>query len=86
MRTRLAAAAAVAGTALALAACGGGDPSTVDVASPADTATDETNADGSGPDPVAELLDFQASAVDGSTVDVSAMAGDDLVIWFWAPW
>jgi hypothetical protein len=35
---------------------------------------------------VPELLDFEASAVDGSSVDVAAFAGEGLVVWFWAPW
>ena len=27
-----------------------------------------------------------APAVGGGTVDLGAFAGEDLVVWFWAPW
>lgn len=34
-----------------------------------------------------EFLDFTATDLrDGSTIDVGALAGQPLVVWFWAPW
>jgi hypothetical protein len=41
----------------------------------------ESVADGTG-----SLLDISAPAADGSTVELSAYAGQDLMLWFWAPW
>jgi hypothetical protein len=86
MRTRLATAVVAAG--LLVAACGG------DTNTPADTAgvggagvqaAPDADADDDGP-AATRLLDFQASSVEGSTIDVGARSGSDLVIWFWAPW
>lgn len=57
---------------LAVAACGSEDPA------PA--------ADPSSQDAESDLLGFEAAAVDGSLVDVDALQGHDVVIWFWAPW
>lgn len=31
-------------------------------------------------------LDFNGPTVDGSTLDVSGLAGTAVVLWFWAPW
>ena len=40
----------------------------------------------SGPVEVPEELDFVAPDVRGGQVDGAALAGKDLVIWYWAPW
>ena len=32
------------------------------------------------------VLDVSAPAADGSTIDLSVYAGQDLLLWFWAPW
>jgi hypothetical protein len=61
----------------------GGDPAPTTSTTGAPPAT--PGRDDGGP-AVPELLDFGASAVDGSSVDVAAFAGEDLVVWFWAPW
>lgn len=49
-----------------------------------------TTADGTTePDRVAgtpELLDFQAQTVSGQPFDGADYAGQDLMVWFWAPW
>ena len=29
---------------------------------------------------------FTATALDGESVDLAALAGDDVLLWFWAPW
>jgi hypothetical protein len=36
--------------------------------------------------PSAEPLDFVAPDVRGGQVEGADLAGQDLVIWFWAPW
>ncbi|KOX16967.1 redoxin domain-containing protein [Nocardiopsis sp. NRRL B-16309] len=93
------AAVATAATAvLLLSACGapdGGDgpAAPADAASPTDTAptdaatTDTAPADapGDGAD-VAAHLDFTAPAVGGGDVEGADLAGDPVVLWFWAPW
>jgi thiol-disulfide isomerase/thioredoxin len=38
------------------------------------------------PDAPAQLLSFSATTVDGEEVDASALAGRDVVVWFWSPW
>jgi hypothetical protein len=57
---------------LAVAACGTDEPAA------------SSDARSSSPD--AELLRFAAPAVDGSVVRVGALRGEDVAIWFWAPW
>ncbi|MBA2282046.1 MAG: redoxin domain-containing protein [Acidimicrobiia bacterium] len=60
----------------------------------APSAGGDTDTD-SGSDPVvssadpaveAELLAFTAPTIDGGEVDFAALQGQDLVVWFWAPW
>ena len=34
----------------------------------------------------ADALSGQAESVAGGSVDLSAFADQDLVVWFWAPW
>ena len=63
--------------ALALASCGGGGEAT-SPSSAADAPGGSAPRDG--------LLGFDAQAIDGSTVDVASFSGEDLAIWFWAPW
>lgn len=62
--------------ALGAAACGSSDSS--DAAAPAPAV--ET---GGAP---ASVLDVSAPAADGTTVNLSDYAGQDLMLWFWAPW
>ena len=35
---------------------------------------------------VPELLQFEASTIDGASFDGASVAGKPVVIWFWAPW
>lgn len=35
---------------------------------------------------VPEALDFQAQTVSGETFEGGEFAGQDLMLWFWAPW
>jgi hypothetical protein len=37
-------------------------------------------------DRATNLLDFQAPKLGGGTVDGSDFAGQDVAMWFWAPW
>lgn len=37
--------------------------------------------------PVAsELLAGEFATLDGTSIDLDAFAGEDVVLWFWAPW
>ena len=74
---------------LVAAACGGdpgedGAEASSSAASPTDSETSGPRGDRSDGDD--GILAFEAPAVDGTVVDVSALAGSDLAIWFWAPW
>ncbi|WP_062210156.1 redoxin family protein [Demequina oxidasica] len=79
--------ATTAGLALLLAGCAGdADPAaggeTAGGASPAtDAGTPSTDAQASTP------FDFTATTVmSGEEFDATALAGQDVVLWFWAPW
>jgi hypothetical protein len=79
-RTGRRAAAAAAAFAL-LAACGSGD----DEGATGDPGT-EAGADRDEAQALPAVLDFSAPTVDGGTIDGVDLAGQDLVLWFWAPW
>lgn len=66
--------------ALVAAACGSSDGT--DAAAPA-AATDDGESSSEAP---SSILDISAPTADGSTIDLSDFAGQDLVLWFWAPW
>ena len=36
--------------------------------------------------PASELLSVEAPTVGGGTLDLGSLAGEDLALWFWAPW
>ncbi len=71
--------------ALGAAACGSSESS--DAAAPA---ADETQAETAGADAgeaaPSSVLDISAQAADGTTINLSDYAGQDLMLWFWAPW
>ena len=84
-----------------LVACGGDDEPTATAAdtstseaTAAPDATDQSAATtaptsataGTDPVEVPEFLDFVAPDVRGGQVTGAELAGQDLVIWFWAPW
>jgi thiol-disulfide isomerase/thioredoxin len=77
-RRRTGAAAALAAVALLTTACAGGaagdrPPSGAEVAAPAPATAEEP-------------LAFRASTLAGPELDVSTLAGQPVVLWFWAPW
>lgn len=71
------AAIAVVSVALAATACGSGDSGTA-AAVPSDNAADPAAAEWSH--------DFTADLYGGGTIDAGDYEGQDLVLWFWAPW
>lgn len=78
-RKRLMAAAALS-IALVASACGG-----------TDAATDEATGAGSGELAAGSALDASvlsgtATTYTGETFDLATLAGEDLIVWFWAPW
>lgn len=82
MRASRTAAAAALCLGLLAAGCGdddGGD----DTQSGAPTAMG-TGSTGAGDS--AELLSFATRTIDGEEVDAAALAGRDVVVWFWSPW
>ena len=36
--------------------------------------------------PAEESLSGEFTALDGTTVDLATLQGEDVVLWFWAPW
>lgn len=84
----------LASTALAFAACGGGEaPETAAPTTDPTTSVPPTRAPDPGSTPptaaveVPEFLQFVAADVRGGPdIDGSTYAGTDLVLWFWAPW
>ena len=56
-----------------VAGCGSGSGETVDAAGPADTLAPST-------------FEGTATTIDGDSIDLASLAGNDLVVWFWAPW
>lgn len=76
-----------------LAACGGGDEPAADetpaatqapAATPAPEATQAPAPAGAAAVPAA--LDFSAPLVGGGDIEVAALAGRPVLLWFWAPW
>lgn len=74
---------------LVLAGCGGGPP--------ADTTADTSDGDaagasvseraaGDGPSAAPSAPFGTVTLVDGERLDGARFAGDDLALWFWAPW
>jgi thiol-disulfide isomerase/thioredoxin len=64
------------------------NPSTDEAASPTADSNESTPAPG-GDEPaveVPELLQFEATTLDGAAFDGSSLVGKPTVLWFWAPW
>lgn len=73
-RLRLRLVALLAAVAAVAAACGGSER---------EDAAAET---GSGMVLDASVLTGEATTISGESVDLAALADQDLVVWFWAPW
>ncbi|MDW3217900.1 MAG: hypothetical protein R8F63_04740 [Acidimicrobiales bacterium] len=67
----------VVGAAVLAAACGGGDT---------DGAASGSESQDASASPDAWPHDFQAELIGGGTFDAGDYEGQDLVLWFWAPW
>ena len=65
--------AALGAVALLTTACAAGSSSDSPAAAPASAAAEEP-------------LDFSATTLAGPELDVSTLAGEPVVLWFWAPW
>ncbi|MGQ0631574.1 MAG: redoxin domain-containing protein [Sporichthyaceae bacterium] len=74
---------------VALSACGGGaQGDTTDIAAPARVVAPAEPAPVVEPaaPPVPEQLQFTAQTVAAQPFDGTTLAGQDAVVWFWAPW
>ena len=58
---------------LVAAACAGSEDTGEPVPAPGDA-------------PIEDALAFSATTVDGTTFDAGELAGQDVLLWFWAPW
>lgn len=69
---------------LLLSACGGGTAETT----AASAATGAAAADAAGDAPVAQasLLSGSFTTTTGETIDLGQFEGQDVVLWYWAPW
>jgi len=65
-----------------LSACGGGGSTTVDESAAAPAPAD---AVGDAPAASSPLVD-EFTTVSGQTIDLATLQGQDVVLWFWAPW
>ncbi len=75
--TRFRSAAATAALILTLAACGS-EASTTESAAPATEAAESA--------PAGPAIEGTFPTVAGGQLDLGALAGQDTVLWFWAPW
>ncbi|NNE12571.1 MAG: hypothetical protein HKN41_10065 [Ilumatobacter sp.] len=77
---------------IALAACGGSDPdpvaspATAAPTSPATSAASDAPTSESSGAVVPAALDFSAPLLGGGSIELGALAGRPVLLWFWAPW
>ncbi len=78
--------AAALAVALFTASCGGGSGSSE--SSSADGQTPTAPVEEAAPDEATadSPLTFTAATVGGGQIDANSLAGQDVVLWFWAPW
>lgn len=79
-----------------LVACGGGDDTGADVGTDAPAPTTAPAVTAATPAPetnggtpaadVPEALQFSAPLVGGGEIELGALAGRPVLLWFWAPW
>ena len=75
----------VLSTALIASACGGS--ATTDVAAttaPTEPATERAEAPASSGGP--GLPQLVSDTLSGAQIDTNELAGQDVIVWFWAPW
>ena len=90
MRSWVLVVAVVAATAV-FSACGDGAGSDGDLSATSDAGSaggpgaTASSATSEAADP-AGLLSFEAPMVQGGSLDLGSLAGEDLALWFWAPW
>lgn len=80
---------AMAAVVLALAACGGEDPAEPEQQPDPTTqapAPPTGSADAEQPAEVPDSLAFAGTTVGGESFDAAQLAGEPVVLWFWAPW
>ncbi len=58
----------------------------VGLAASACSSSDASSDDGAAPTTTAALADGLVTTADGGSVDLDALAGQDVMLWFWAPW
>ena len=58
---------------LVTGACAGSEATSEPVSAPGDA-------------PIEDALAFSATTVDGTAFDAGELAGQDVLLWFWAPW
>lgn len=73
----------LAATVLTLAACASGTESGTTGDPAGSTPQSSGSADAQ---PAQDWLSFSATTLDGPELDVSTLAGEPVVLWFWAPW
>lgn len=78
----------VGALALLATACGGSDAAveaanTADAEAPAPAAAEEAPAAEADSAPAISLT---ASTISGGQIDFASLEGQDVVLWFWAPW
>ena len=62
------------------------DDASTDDAATDDAATDDAATDDGAAPPADGPLSFTAATVSGGELDVATLAGEPVVLWFWAPW
>ena len=78
--------AAMTAAAMLLVACGGQDTSGAPPGVENFGKTQSPPAQGMGSEGVPEILDFSAPRLEGGEVNGADYSGDDVALWFWAPW
>ena len=85
-RSRIRLTSIAASALLVLSACGGGATTADEAAAPATAPAATADAVGDAPAAPASLLVDQFTTVSGETIDLANFQGQDVVLWYWAPW
>jgi len=73
---------------LFMTSCGGGsaDVATADTVDTANTAPSTESASDETPAPAASAASLIATTISGEQINFGSLEGQDVVLWFWAPW